>query len=208
MKIFMMLLLLVCSSFSYAGYFDANGVTNDGFLSKGEYAYATKVDENSTLTVNGGGSDGIRLFDNSHLEVLSTSEPFIDYQKGIAGITPSDNSSVTVSGGVVNYIYVQKNSSVLLNGGQINYIRSIQYAPVGITITIDCQYDSWDWIGEKDNYTGITGTWHNGNDFTITFLNADVELFPDTWKHVEVIPEPASMMLLGLGGLFLKKRRV
>ncbi len=41
MKIFMMLLLLVCSSFSYAGYFDANGVTNDGFLSNGEYAYTT-----------------------------------------------------------------------------------------------------------------------------------------------------------------------
>ncbi len=208
MKIFMMLLLLVCGTSGYASISDSHEYANDGLLSIGEYGGNIKVKENSILTVNGGGASDINLFDNASLTVISTSEPFVDYQSGISWITPSDNSSVTISGGIVNYVYLGKNSTVLLNGGQVNFIRSIQKPDLGKTITIDCK-NNWSWIGEKNNYTGIIGEWHNGEDFYISFLNDTIQnKYPDTWTHVEVVPEPASMILLGLGGLFLKKRRV
>ena len=209
MKNIMMLLLLVCSSFSYASIFDSQGYAEDGLLSHGEHGGLVRVREDSVLTVDGGGANDIDLFDSASLTVLSTSEPYVDYESGISWIVPSDNSNVTVSGGVINYIYVQKNATAWIDGGQVNYIRSIQKPDLGKTITIDCEKDSWSWIGEEDNYTGITGTWHNGEDFTITFLNDTIQnKFPDTWTHVRVIPEPASMILLGLGGIFLKKRRI
>ncbi len=206
MKLFMMFLLVVCYSFSYASISDSHGYAVDGQLSEGEFGGIIKILENSSLIVNGGGAEEINVFDSSTLTVLSTSEPFIEYQSGLSWIVPTDSSSVTVSGGIVNYIYVQKESSVLIDGGQVNYIRSVQYASAGLTITIDCQND-WSWIGEENNYTGITGTWHNGNDFSISFLNdTTLYYFPDTWTHVQVIPEPTSIALLSLGGMLLKKR--
>ncbi len=208
MKIFMMLLLLACGSQCFSAITDSNNIATDGLLSNGEYGGLVKVKEDSVLTVNGGGAEDIYLYDKSSLTVLSTSEPFVDYESGITVIMPSDYSSVTVSGGVVNSIYVKKDATVLLDGGQINYIRTAQYASAGITITIDCQINNWSWIGEEENYTGITGYWHNGDEFTIEFLNADVTLIPDTWTHVQVIPEPASMLLLGLGCVIYGKRKM
>ena len=209
MKNIMMLLLLVCGSISYASIIDSHGYAEDGTLSENEYGGLVKVNEDSMLTVNNGGAEEINMKDSASLTVLSTSEPFAYHESGIDWIVPSDNSAVTISGGAINYIYVQKNATVWLDGGQINLIRSIQKPSLGKTITIDCEKDTWSWIGEEDNYTGITGTWHNGEDFTITFLNDTIQnKFPDTWTHVQVIPEPASMILLGLGGIFLNKRRV
>ena len=199
------LLMLICVSVASAGYFDANGVTSDGVLSDGEYAYAARVDEDSILTVTGGGADGIRLLDNSQLHVYSTAESVND---ALYWIVPSDSSTLTFSGGVAHYIYVQKDASVLLDGGQINYIRSIQKPTLGITITIDCQYDSWDWIYDGEDIVGITGLWHNGDEFSIGFLNDTIQYkYPDTWTHVQVIPEPASITLLTLGGLLIKRKR-
>ena len=210
MKIFMMLLILVGCSVLNAGYFDANGVTSNGEISSDEYGNAVRVDENSILTVNGGGASTITVLDSAHLQVNSTSEPLVDFISGIHTIEVNgvEGSSLTFSDGIAHYIYVKKNSTVLLNGGQINYIRSVQAPSVGESIVIDCKPNSWSWIGEEDNYTGITGTWHNGDTFSIEFLNDTItHIFPDTWTHVDVIPEPASIMLLGVGGLFIKRKR-
>ena len=207
MKILTMLFLLFSSSMCFSTITDPLNDATDGILSEGEYGGHVKVENGSVLTVNGGGASDIDLFDTSSLTVLSTSEPYIDFQSGISWIVPSDNSTLMVSGGITNYIYVKKDATVFIDGGNINLIRSIQKPSLGKTITIDCQYDSWDWIYNGEDVVGIYGKWHNGDDFSIGFLNdTTAYVFPDTWTHVEVIPEPTSMLMLGLGSLLLKRR--
>ncbi len=213
MKFLQMMLILILASHSFASIYDSNGIATDGYISEGEYGSNVQVSEDSILTVTGGGAEQIRLFDNSHLEIISTKTPLSDYYEGGGGIyyiTPSDNSTVTFSGGIANYIYVLKDAAAIINGGQVNLIRTAQYEYVGKTITIEC-CEGWSWLYDNEGeINGIAGQWYKyGNDeFSIKFLNIDKPLLTDTWTHVEVVtPEPTTIVLLTLGGLLAKRNR-
>ncbi len=210
----MVLILILTVNISYGSIRDANGITNDGIISNNEYGYNVRVSEDSVLTITGGGADDIELKDYSHLDVLSTKTPLSDGNNGGGGIyniVPSDNSTITFSGGVANYIYVQKDAAAIINGGQVNLIRTAQYEYVGKTITIEC-CDGWSWLYDNEGeINGITGQWYKyGNDeFSIKFLNIDKPLLTDTYTHVKVVtPEPATIVLLTLGGVIMKRRCV
>ncbi len=208
----MMLILILTVNVSYGSISDTNGFANDGLLVNNEYGSNVQVSEDSILTVSGGGAEQIRLFDYSHLVVTSTSQPFIEYESGLSWVVPSDNSTVTFSGGVANYIYVQKDAAAIINGGQVNLIRSIQKPTAGETITIEC-CEGWSWLYDNEGeINGITGQWYKyGNDeFSIKFLNDTIQYkYPDTYTHVKVVtPEPATIVLLTLGGVIMKRRCV
>ncbi len=215
MKFSQMMLILALVNISYGSIYDSNGLASDGIISDGEYGTNVQVSEDSILTVTGGGAEQIRLFDNSHLEIISTKTPLSDYYEGGGGIyyiTPSDNSTVTFSGGIANYIYVLKDAAAIINGGQVNLIRSIQKPTAGETITIECR-EGWSWLYDNEGeINGIAGQWYKyGNDeFSIKFLNDTIVYsFPDTWTHVKVVtPEPATIVLLTLGGVIMKRRCV
>ena len=142
----------------------------------------------------------------STLEVEYTSTPLVNNVGGVYEIFMNNNSHLIYSEGVTNSIYAIQDATAYINGGQINLLKSVQKPTLGKTITIDCMPNSWSWIGEKDAYTGITGLWENGEEFTITFVNDHLNIFPDTWTHIDVIPEPVTMLMLGLGTLLLKRR--
>ena len=212
MKIIKVLLLVITAtaSISFAGIFDANDNANDGLIETGEYGSHVRVYENSILTMTGGGADTIDVKDNALLNVISTKTPLSDVYNGGGGIYDiyvNDNASLEFSGGIVKDIGVYYNATALLNGGEITFLKSIQKPSLGKTITIECQ-DGWQWLYDSEQQiNGITGKWHNGDDFSITFLNDHLNIFPDTWTHVEVVPEPMSIGLLALGGLALNLRK-
>ena len=53
----------------------------------------------------------------------------------------------------------------------------------------------------------LTGNWLNGSSFSIILVNVDLERFDTTYSNIRFIPEPASLSLLALGGLLLRRRK-
>ncbi len=205
MKKILWLLILCISSVCNAS------VIDDGYLSKGEYIGQGRVYNSDTLIVNGGNAHQILMSNDSHLEVLSTSLPLSNtLNYGVYSIDIWDSSSLHFSGGATSNIHISDDATALIDGGFVGTIFSSQivsideYGNYSTHITIDCQ-DDWEWIKDSgDNIVGISGTWWDNTSFMIDFQNSNN--YEPTYMNIEVIPEPCSLALLGIGSMFLKRR--
>ncbi len=195
--------VLSCST-CFAGLAD-DPETIDGYLTKGEYASSVKLEDSDKLIVNGGGANFIDAWDNSRLEIYSTSLPLALDVGGVYDIHLSDSSTLLFSGGATQSLKLYRDSTALLTGGTINYI-TIYHRPVdSCYVTLYCQ-EGWEWLYTSSKITGIKGLWNDGTPFQITLSNVGGS-WPDTAKYVDVIPEPATMLLLSVGGLLVRRKR-
>ncbi len=185
----------------------------DGFITAGEYEYAvTWRSFNPPLIVNGGGADEISVRDNGRLIVQSTSKPLSLYSPvgGVYDILLYNTSHLLYTGGLTELITIGGNGTINataeLRGGSINLIKSMQFTEKtgsGPHIDLYCQ-SGWSWIN-NDPLVGIQGKWLDGSSFNIEFINhAD---FDPAWTNINVIPEPTTLLLLGLGGLLVQRKK-
>lgn len=176
------------------------------YINAGEYKSNIWLWNTDKLIVNGGGSDRVIAWNSSSVEIYSTSLPLsLEGKRGVYDVELSDNSTLLFSGGATQSLTLYKNASALLTGGTINYI-TIYHRPVdSCLVTIDCK-KGWEWLYTGSKITGITGLWHDGTPFQITLSNLGSP-WPDTAQYVNVIPEPATMILLGIGGVCLLHKR-
>jgi hypothetical protein len=61
----------------------------------------------------------------------------------------------------------------------------------------------WSWIFD-DPIIGNQGNWLDGPPFSIEYIN--VSGYQPVWQNITVIPEPTTLIQLGLGGLMLCRK--
>jgi hypothetical protein len=128
---------------------------------------------------------------------------------GIGDIEAIDVSVINMTGGSVNYMEMHGPSTSYLSGGQINTMASDLIAfpappsgPPGLNgwIQFFCREYDYD-----DDTLILTGIWEDYSDFSMQLLNLGT--IP-TYDQIEfhIVPEPGTIILFGLGGIFLKRR--
>jgi hypothetical protein len=199
-----LVVLLIFSPLVYAGY-------SDGLISAGEYESGVEW-FSGTLVVNGGGADEIWARNSSRLKVLSTSSPLGLEVGGLMDIKMDNFSYLEYSGGLTQELWMYKNAIANLYGGRIDGISSVQYTvTTGADphINIYCQ-EGWSWILDgTQKKVGITGLWLDNTTFNIHFTaNGESHGYDPVWTNINVItPEPATLFLLGIGGLLIRRKK-
>ena len=205
-RVLPLLWLAGCLAIADAGYEYAERV-----ISAGEYAPG--VDWFSgTLVVDGGGAMVIEAWGASKVEIYSTSTPLATGIGGIMDLMLTKTSRLDYYGGLTQELTVKRDAAAHLYGGHIDFISSAQYVtwvngePTGQHIFIYAR-DGWEWKYENGVIRGVTGLWlDSGAPFDIRFTTLFEPDCDPVWANVKVVPEPATLLLMTLGGLLLRRR--
>jgi len=159
--------------------------------------------ENSTLTFHSGFCAVLKAYDESHVELAGGD---------IEGFRGYGNSSLAMSGGHAFDILLYDSSNLVMTGGHTAWIETSGNSHVEIwggTFGYDMEpgvvlSDSVDLYVRDYEYneaTGeLSGTFASGEEITNVWFNMD-EI------NIIIVPEPATLALLAIGGLALLQKR-
>jgi len=191
------------------------------FVSKGlaytyeVYTYGeskTLHDEETILVDLQGGMFMLTLEDGSFADIKGTS-PLEQFYGGIWEVRLGYTSSLYMTGGQVNEINIGNEATAELHGGLIQQIWSYQYVPYigghgqpSVPNPNIKLYYSGD-LPTLDSSNMLTGLWGNGDPFSIYLHN--VPGYDPVIKNIQfiLVPEPASLALLALGTLLLRRKQ-
>lgn len=177
---------------------------------------------NATVTMTGGTVLwGLEAFENASITMTNGTV--------FNALAANTNSSITVSGGVVEKLYANDNATVNLLGGVIDqgmfqglftqtngviYLNGSNFQVNGHNLSEGDRLSDFGTLVEErfeglvmDNYTGvISGTLTDGSVLNSHFYIYNTGYCQGTGDII-IVPEPATVSLLALGGLALLRKR-
>lgn len=200
--------------------------TESGQILEGEmWDFVDIYNDDTVVDMSGGFADYITTYDASTLNVTGGHADFgaVDYSTiNISGgtftgaqahdyatINFSDNGSgdyllaeefgtINMTGGSTEGIICREDCIANLYFGSIsNYISAIDSSIINIFGSDLVKTNS----GGSYGYGQVSGIWTDNSAFNIDFGT------PETYSHVNLVPEPCTLWLVGLGTLILRKRR-
>jgi len=195
--------------------FDNSRITMSGGIGQTFYSYNNSLlamsggrfnflfaHDNSQYVMSGGSAVELYAYDASQIIVSDfTSSSIFAYDNShvmIKGghingnLNTGGNSHVTIIGGIVDsYIFLKDDSTIILDGANFA-IDGIPFVSGEITSILRGTLES-------EPYRWLTGTLANGDIINNQFKIGDT-------ASIILIPEPASLFLLALGGALVRKR--
>jgi hypothetical protein len=143
---------------------------------------------------------------NLHGDLTATIEgtaALVEGSGGIWNLNSAWNSHLDMSGGQVHQLTMNNTATATLTGGLIEAIYSYQIVTnPHITLYYSGNLPAVQKIG---GFNYLVGNWGDGTDFNIYLHNTGY----NTYGNFEfiLIPEPATLLLLSLGGLLIRRKK-
>jgi len=171
-------------------------------IKDGDYFIGISLNNTESALITGGGGIDLNLYDYSSVIVKGTAPLNAGYG-GIWEMRAVGYSDVTISGGEIHRLAIGSYATAQISGGQIDQIYSSYFLPDADRIILTCN------SGYLLSYTngvvtGISGTWLDGSNFNIRLVNPAGS--STVFSNMTIIPEPATMLLLAVGGVLIRKK--
>ena len=164
------------------------------------YEGSVRLNGDQSLLVTGGGALEITAEDASYVEVRNT-DSLEQFVGGIQSLLLDDFSNLNFFNGEMGGFSIHDDATAILSGGRMDLISSFQQSNLTKHITMIVELNSIDLTGNV-----LTGNWLNsGEAFSITLF--DQSGFDSVYSNINFVPEPATLVLLGLGGLTVLRGR-
>lgn len=153
-----------------------------------------------SLLVTGAGAYQIDGHGDSYVEVENTA-PLQDNTGGIFILSLIDFSILDYQDGETELLMIREDATATFSGGSIDYISSYQDSDITKHITFVCDVDSISFVDSM-----LTGDWLDGKgSFSIGLMNQPG--YDSAYSNINFVPEPATMLLLSVGGLLIRNKK-
>ncbi len=156
----------------------------------------------TSLSYGAWDGDGTYYFDSGTLVETAVSDNATLHFSG-GEITSKflclDSSTLYMTGGSINSLSVRDSSTANLMGGDI-FILSVDFPETDLEINLFVE----DYIFNPDSYIGydnLSGIWLNSG------AQFEILLDEGTFPYLTFVPEPTTLILFGLSGVFVIKER-
>lgn len=133
-------------------------------------------------------------------EIFVENDAVLDFLSGTGGkLSVIHTATVNIYGGAISTkLCTSGNSVINVHLVDLDMLSSAHNSVVNFYAYNVDFYST----GGLENEGYMTGKFYQGDTpFNISFWN------PGTVSHVNIVPEPATILLLGMGGLLLRKRK-